>query len=272
MTVTAATSEGDIFLSVVDTYENVDLNRGSCNDVRDRVRVEPDQVMRGHTAVMLTLGQSNAANSGDTPYTPSRRVFNFNLFDGNCYIAHDPLLGTTEGRGNFAGRMADMLIERGLFDSIVLVPIAVGGSRIEEWTTGGSRHRRLQIAIKRATGWGLRFTHVLWHQGETNARHDPDGPLYAACFMNIHAALRRYGVHAPIYVAQATICVGPPVETIRAAQRAVVDPALGIFAGPDTDTIGEQDRFDACHMAESGLVKHAELWVDALSASTRPGA
>jgi hypothetical protein len=155
-----------------------------------------------------------------------------------------------------------------LFDSVVLVPIAVGGSRIEEWTTGGSRHRRLQIAIKRATNWGLRFTHVLWHQGETNARHDPDGPLYAECFMNIHGTLRRYGVDAPIYVAQATVCNGAPVESIRTAQRSVVNPALGIFAGPDTDTIGERDRFDGCHMAETGLVKHAELWADALLASS----
>lgn len=256
-----------IFLSVIDTYENVDLNRGSFNDVRDRIRVEFDDVMRGRVAVMLILGQSNAANSGDTPYAPSQRVFNFNIFDGLCYTAWDPLLGTTEKRGNFAGRLADILVEQDVFDSIVLVPIAVGGSRIEEWTTGGSRHRRLQLAIKRATEWGLRFTHVLWHQGETNARHDPDGPLYTECFMNIHAALRRYGVDAPIYVAQATVCDEAPVESIRAAQRSVINPALGILAGPDTDTIGAVDRFDGCHMAMTGLIKHARLWADALVTS-----
>jgi hypothetical protein len=136
--VIAAIPDGEIFLSVVDIYENVDLNRGSCNDAQDRVRVDRDEVMRGRTAVMLTLGQSNAANSGDTPYVPRQRVFNFNIFDGHCYVARDPLLGTTEHRGNFAGRMADALIERGVFDGVVLVPIAVGGSRIEEWTTGGS--------------------------------------------------------------------------------------------------------------------------------------
>src|SRR5262249_22577875 len=159
---------------------------------------------------------------------------------------------------------------RGLFDSVVLAPISVGGSRIEEWTTGGARHRRLQVAIKRAMDSGFQFTHLLWHQGETNARHDPDGPLYAACFMNIHAALRRYGVPAPIYVAQATVCDSPPNEVIRAAQRAVVDPRLGIFAGPDTDTIGFSDRYDNCHMAESGLIKHAKLWIEILGDQSAP--
>jgi len=34
-----------------------------------------------------------------------------------------------------------------------------------------------------------------------------------------------------------------------------------VFAGPDTDTIGAEDRFDGCHMAESGLQKHAEMWL-----------
>ena len=139
-----------IFLSDADTYENVDLNRGSFNDVSDRIRVGFSDVIQGRVAVMLIFGQSNGANSGDTPYCPKRSVYNFNLFDGYCYVAKDPLLGATERRGNFAGRMADLLIERGLFDSVVLAPISVGGSRIEDWTTGGVRHRRLQIAIKRA--------------------------------------------------------------------------------------------------------------------------
>jgi hypothetical protein len=257
---------GRIFLSVVDTYANVDLNRGSFNDTSDRVRVGATEVSQGRTAVILIFGQSNGANSGDAPYVPRHRVINFNLFDGHCYVAKDPLLGTTERRGNFASRMADMLIEQGLFDTVVLAPIGVGGSRIEEWTTGGARHRRLQIAIKRAADSRLNFTHVLWHQGESNAGVDANADLYTGCFLNIHGALRSYDVGAPIYVAQATICNSPPNETIRSAQRAVVDLVSGIFAGPDTDMIGLNDRYDGCHMAESGLVRHAQLWIEALNA------
>jgi hypothetical protein len=260
---------GRIFLSVVDTYENVDLNRGSFNDTGDRVRVGATEVARGRTAVILIFGQSNGANSGDAPYVPRHRVINFNLFDGHCYVAKDPLLGTTERRGNFASRMADMLIEQSLFDTVVLAPISVGGSRIEEWTTGGARHRRLQIAIKRAADSGLNVTHVLWHQGESNAGVDADADLYIGCFLNIHEALRSYGVNVPIYVAQATICNSPPNETIRSAQRAVVDPVLGIFAGSDTDMIGPSERYDGCHMAESGLIRHAQLWIEALKAAPR---
>jgi hypothetical protein len=256
-----------IYLSAHDTYENVDLNRGSVNDWRERELSSPAEVFQGRTAVILIFGQSNGANSGAAPYVPVRRVFNFNLFDGNCYVARDPLLGTTEVRGNFASRMSDMLIERGVFDSILLAPIGVGGSRIEEWTTGGVRHRRLQVAIQRARERGIAFTHVLWHQGESNAGPDADAQRYAACFMDIHAALRAYGVAAPVFVAQASLCRAPPNELIRVAQRSVVNPKLGIFAGPDTDAIGIEDRFDGCHMAKSGLMKHAEMWADVLTRS-----
>lgn len=255
---------GSIFASVVDTYENVDLNRGSFNDINGRVSIDRSEVCRGRTAVLLIFGQSNGANSGSTPYIPRARVFNFNFFDSRCYVAKDPLLGATERGGNFATRLGDLLIERGIFDSVVLVPISVGGSRIEEWTTGGSRHRRLQLAIKRVKDIGLPLTHLLWHQGETNAAHGPDEDLYAACFMNIHGSLRAYGTVAPIYVAQATVCGGPPNQAIRSAQRRVVSPSLGIMAGPDTDQIGPSDRYDGCHMSESGLDKHARLWFEIL--------
>jgi hypothetical protein len=264
-----ATHRRSIFLSVVDTYENIDLNRGSINDVHNRIRVNRLGLLQGRTAVILILGQSNGANSGDTRYFPRNRVLNMNVFDGQCYVAKDPLLGATESGGNFATRMADMMIDQGYFDSVVLMPISVGGSRIEEWTMGGARHRRLQVAIKRAIDYELTFTHVLWHQGESNSGEDANKELYIACFKNIHSALRSYGVGAPIYVAQATVCNSPPNETIRSAQRAVVDPSLGIFAGPDTDTIGREDRYDGCHMAESGLIKHGRLWVEILGKSTR---
>src|SRR5215813_7396673 len=53
-----------IFLSAVDTYENVDLNRGSFNDTSDRIRVSAAQVLQGRPAVILIFGQSNGANSG----------------------------------------------------------------------------------------------------------------------------------------------------------------------------------------------------------------
>lgn len=79
-------------------------------------------------------------------------------------------------------------------------------------------------------------------------------------------ALRDMGVGAPIYVAQSTRCCGPPNEAIRTAQRNVVDPPAGVLAGPDTDTVGPEGRWDDCHYSAGGLSKVAELWFQALTA------
>jgi len=46
-----------IFLSAVDTYENVDLNRGSFNDTSDRVRVSSafDFINQTHAAIIINV-------------------------------------------------------------------------------------------------------------------------------------------------------------------------------------------------------------------------
>ena len=194
---------GKIFLSVVDTYANVDLNRGSCNDTDGRQRVELADAIKGRCAVLLVFGQSNGANSGGTLYTPKHAVYNFNIFDGLCYVARDPLLAHRKA-WQFPGRL------RRPFDRARSLQLGDPDDHFG-WRKPGRgvdhgrlANRRLQIAIKRAAGAGLRFTHLLWHQGETNARHGPEPDVYIASIHNIRAALNDYGVDAPLYVAQAT--------------------------------------------------------------------
>src|SRR5215470_1781378 len=44
---------------------------------------------RPGSAVLVTIGQSNAANHGLGPHVAGPRVYNFNLFDGLFYAAAD---------------------------------------------------------------------------------------------------------------------------------------------------------------------------------------
>jgi len=109
---------------------------------------------------------------------------------------------------------------------------------------------------------GLDPTHVLWHQGEGNNLDPPES--YRAAFLGVLSTIRRDGVRAPVFVAQATVCRLPQDEGIRAAQRDLVDPAKGIFAGPDTDQLGEGFRYDGCHFNGEGGKRVADLWLSAL--------
>src|SRR5262245_31304191 len=126
-----------IELGPADTYEKLDHNWKSNADTSERRVVPCNDGSPSRPLVIVTLGQSNAANHGQGLYTPKHRVDNFNLYDGKCYKAVEPLLGPSGQGGNFATRLADMLIERRLADRVVVAPMAMGGTTVEQWAYEG---------------------------------------------------------------------------------------------------------------------------------------
>lgn len=210
-------------------------------------------------AVLLIMGQSNAANTLSAHSVGLAGVINFSVYDGACYEARDPLLGASNAGGNFATLLANQLVAGGHFDRVVLAPIAIGGTLIQQWMPMGEHNRRITVAIKRLREAGLEPTHGLWHQGEGNREDEPEA--YKRAFRGVLSTVRRDGVRAPVLVAQATICGGSTSEAIRKAQRELADVSLGVLAGPDTDRIGLEFRYDACHFDGEGGRRVADLWL-----------
>ncbi len=229
------------------------------------------------TAVILAFGQSNIANEGDPSgrYTPGPGVYNFNFLNGRCYVAKCPLLGASGNYSSFVTRLGDMFVLHGIYDRVLLVSIGYGGTSMADWAPGGLANFRLMIAIELLRQRGIVITHAIFQQGESEGiQAKPDGSAWVRNFDSMVKAVRLFGMEAPIYVAQCSLCRCDPNEIIRAAQRSVVDPAKSIFAGPDTDTIGLDERWDDCHFSITGLEKAAQLWFNAVtrhqSASTSP--
>ena len=219
------------------------------------------------TAVIVVLGQSNAANRGQGRYTSRGPVYNFNIFDAKCYRARDPMLGATGNEGSPWARLGDKLVSQGIFQNILFVPIAVGGTSVTDWAPGGPIHQRLIYTLQRLSAASLMPTHILWHQGESDAAGNTTVADYKMKFMEIVKTIRNTKINAPIYLAVATHCGTTPElfhRGVRQAQKELVDLPNGIFPGPDTDTIGTEDRVDDCHMSSSGLQKHSELWFNAI--------
>ena len=264
-----ASTPSDIVLGDLDSYLRLDYAWLSVCDTSEKVRttmvVDEDPA---RTAVIVTLGQSNAANHGAGLYTAANRVDNFNIYDGHCYHAADPLLGATGEGGNFATRLGDKLIEAKLFDRVVLAPIAMGGTSVEQWAEDGLFNRRILALIRRLDDAALRPDFILWHQGEGNSgAGDEGGRQYRRHLLEVVSTFRRYGIDAPFFVALATWCGGPHLnaENIRAGQRGAVNPMLGVYLGPDMDTIGPEHRYDLCHFSENGLDMAASLWLQCLA-------
>lgn len=234
-------------------------------DVTAGRRVVSCRELAPNALVLVTLGQSNAANSGTERFGPEAGVYNFNFLDGRCYRARDPLLGAGGRGGSVWIPLAREIVDSGLAASVIVAPIGLGGTRVDDWAPGGSmagRFERLRNALSLAD---LHMQAILWHQGESDHATDPDS--YVASFLAIVRVLRESGAYAPIYVARATRCGDVVSAGIRRAQSQLGTDyrALGLRPGPDTDVIAGPAWRDGCHFTRAGLVRHAGLWFEAIA-------
>lgn len=229
----------------------------------DRVEVPLAALREKRTMVALVFGQSNAANGGETPGAEHPAVYEF--YNGRLYQARDPLLGADGNGGSVWLQLGAKAVESGDFGAVVLVSFAVSATEIARWAPGGSLHDALLNRIAQARASGLRFTHLLWHQGEADAYRGTGEAAYRESFLAMLAAIRRQGVDAPIYTAVASRCAKfRGSESIRSAQVALRNPSAGILEGPDTDALGFEYRYDGCHFSTEGLEQAANLWWEAV--------
>lgn len=221
------------------------------------------------TMVAFVFGQSNAANHGGQKFSATTgRVYNF--FDGQYYLAQDPLLGASGNAGSVWTLMANKLIAQQRYDQVILIPAAVGGTSVAQWQPGGELHPMLLARLKTVKDSGLQVTHFLWHQGEA------DNPLgskpgiglagYRHGMQQIIALTQQSFPQSTFYLAVASRCFSFAAASpaLQAVQRDLAAPPR-VLLGPDTDSIGLIDRYDDCHFSASGLEQHADGWVRALT-------
>ena len=233
-----------------------DRDERSCNNI----------VKAGNTAVVLVIGQSNAANTGPTPFTPSSGVFNYNYQDRKCYVARDPLLGAQGQAGSVWSRLGDRLVKDGVYDSVIFAPFVVGSTSVKNWGQGILAPALAQM-VRDFHSTELKFTHVLWHQGEADrgiSRQD-----YAGNFERIVSSLHDNDVDAPIWMSVGTICWfgkgGIPHKAIHQAQQDIVEKREDVLAGPNTDKYDRiADRHDGCHFSDLTMERVADEWLDLL--------
>lgn len=229
----------------------------------ERTEVDPESISRERLMVALVLGQSNAANHGETRHRSGPGVYNF--YRGKVYHALDPMLGATGKKGSVWTRLGDRLIQNGGYQSVVFAPVAMTSTRIREWTPDGKLYPRMIKTIQELQAAGLEITHLLWHQGETDALWRTSGSDYRSRFALVLESIRREGVDAPIYVSVATWnSFTRSTLKIADAQRALVD-GREVLSGPNTDALDYCDRYDGTHFSTEGLDHVASLWMESLS-------
>jgi hypothetical protein len=223
----------------------------------------------GHTMIALTFGQSNAANNGQAVYAPHNTSV-FNYYQGKLYAAKDPMIGATGIGGSVWCRLGDMLIDSGLYNKVIVIPIAVGGSAIGRWTSGDC-FKKLQQTLMSLDSQHIKLTHIFWHQGETDNLLNTSKETYKKSLDTIVNTIRSYHQSADIYVSIASYhpsSVTKPLgvdSVIRKAQAEYINEHRGVLLGPDTDLlIYAIHRYDGVHFSGYGATKFAAQWLKAI--------
>ncbi len=209
--------------------------------------------------VIAALGQSNAGNHIEGRIRRSNDLDAYVFFRGKCYLAEDPLPGSSGDDGSLWTLLAQRL-SRDRQQPVVIVPGGLAGSVAADWTDPSlpfiaSVVRRL----KDASSTGLPIDIILWLQGESDSEKGTPGDVYRAQLAEVIAGLGVSVDNASLskpqwIVFRATRCGGDATvdEGIRAAQTGLADQSAGIFAGPDTDALAAPFRRDGCHFNASG--------------------
>ncbi len=265
------------------------------NDTRGR-KVVPCGQSQGSTAVVVTFGQSNAAN-----ISPKRRqgvpgLINFNFLDGKCYAAADPLLGASGEGGALWTVLGNTLIARGVFKRVILVPLAIGGTSVNRWSDRNDLGRRLDRLATSLRSAALSPTHILWQHGAADHLAAPDyarlrpseftrsletdrvkpytmrEDAYREHFRSIVAHLRELGLQASVFVSVSTVCGDDGSGPVANAQAALPKAVSGVRTGPNINAFSLSDYHqDRCHLSDQGVVRAGQAWAEVLALAAGNG-
>jgi hypothetical protein len=234
------------------------------------------------TGVFILAGQSLIANEGVTTYTPTNTAacLNLNIYDGVVYQLKDPTLGTTGTAGSYIGRLCDKLVNAGKYTKVLMVPIAIGGTTVGQWTSGGEAglmgaggnsgwfSHRLIVALNRVRQQGLTPTAVLWDQGTQDAANGTTSVNYQTRFNNLVTTMQGSSYTGKWAIAKDTMVANVVSATIQAAQAAVVNGTT-VYAGADIDSLtgGTNRQADGTHLTDTGNDSAATLWSTMIQAT-----
>jgi hypothetical protein len=239
-------------------------------DTTGKFRIYP--TIDASTGIFVTIGQSKIASNSSapaTPYSPTNgsKCINLNPYDGFYYIANDPQLGSSASAGflqsGWQARLCDKLIAAGKYTQVILIPIAIAGSSVLDWDTGGVYHDRIRAATALLNAMNITPTGWLWQQGTTDCANSMSQTTYQTTLRSVISYERSFSGRSSdkwmiaedtIQGTGNTVCSG-----IEAAQTAVAGDT-GNLTGPNADTLGFSTYTDGTHYNNTGNDAIAGLW------------
>ncbi|KAL7605118.1 probable carbohydrate esterase At4g34215 [Lactuca sativa] len=146
------------------------------------------------------------------------------------------------------------------FPVVGLVPCAIGGSGIDEWSRGGRLYERLKRRAAVAVERGGEIRAVLWFQGERDTINITDAESYKGKLQRLYIDLRT-DLNSPLLpVIQVALASGEGsyVEKVREAQLGIQLPNV-----ITVDAKGLQLQPDGLHLSTQAQVQVGEMMAHA---------
>ena len=144
--------------------------------------------------LFILMGQSNMKGHGVMPAEPlnSPQIINMHMVTDDWFLARHPLHLTGDPKdfsgANNAGvgpglAFAQKLAEAQPKTRIALIPCAVGGSSVGQWSKGRGNYeaavRRAKLALEMGPKGKTRLAGILWHQGESDSTSEKKVAAYS---------------------------------------------------------------------------------------------
>ena len=223
------------------------------------------------SAVILIIGQSNAANYGARLFSSEGKIYAYHK--GKVLKAKDPLPGASGKKGSIWIPFSEILMKNQIYDEVLLVNIAEGSSTVTDWAVDGKYHKKLTGTLCELENMDLLPDFVVWQQGEEDNLLQTSCDTYKMKLQEIISTINGKIHNASVVISLTSY--SPSAKNafntdIRRAQQEIIQENWNVFPGPDTDLYtGPDYRYDGIHFSEAGMVKIAGDWSNKISNLTK---
>lgn len=209
--------------------------------------------------ILVGFGQSNSANAQGQRYeSNTNKIINF--YNGRCYPAVDPMLGSTGNRGSIWIPVAKKLQTD---KSIVIMAFGVGGTSISEWLDQNKLSLFYQANKNSLKTIYNNPDYIIWIQGESDKNTSP--PVYKEQLSIWLNSVMQDFQTATILITGTTYCHGVGNDKIVTIQEEVAKDLNAIYIG-STDKFNElSDRYDNCHFSAQGVNKVSDMIAESIT-------
>jgi len=219
----------------------------------------------GRDLYILAVGDSSLGNCNAQSYGNVEGVYQIGI-DGNVKPARDPFDWSACAGGSIWMPMGRIIIEQGIAQKVIIMPVVVPRAGVRDWLPGGSQSALLTRAIETISKKNIAFDFVFWQQGLSDVKS-----FDSSYKNNLWRLTKEIGLKVKAdrwLIAQGSSCRSPLRQDLRAILSELANAhIMSRYNGPDLDELPPISVDQACNLTGIGQRNAAALWIEAIKKS-----